>query len=262
MIFAGCDIGSLTAKSVLMTERGEVIASEVIKTIGSPEKSAQEVIDRALSKAKIKIDDIEYCVGTGYGRKYIPFADAIESEITCHAKGAYWANPTVRTIIDIGGQDAKAIRIDESGNVVKYVYNDKCASGTGRFLEIMANTMEIQLEDMGSISLQSDHPATISNQCVIFAESEIVSLINEGKNLSDIVGGLHQALARRAAALAKSIGIEKHVTMSGGVAKNPGILRSLERTIGMDILQMKEPQINGALGAALIAREQFQGKQS
>jgi predicted CoA-substrate-specific enzyme activase len=257
MIFAGCDVGSLTAKAVIMTDEGEIVASEVIKAVSSPERSANEVMDRALAKAKISIDDIEYCVGTGYGRKYIPFADTVESEITCHAKGANWVHPGVRTIIDIGGQDAKAIRIDKIGKVVRYVYNDKCASGTGRFLEIMANAMEIKLEDMGSISLQSNNPVTISNQCVVFAESEIISLINDGKYLPDIVLGLHQALAKRVAALAKSIGIETDVTMSGGVAKNPGILQSLEHAIGVKILQMEAPQINGAVGAALIAMEAF-----
>lgn len=255
MIGAGCDVGSLTAKAVVMTDDGEILASEVIRAGASPEKSANEVMERALSKARIPISAVTYCIGTGYGRKYIPFANSVESEITCHAKGANRFNPSVRTIIDIGGQDAKAIRIDENGMVVRYVYNDKCASGTGRFLEIMAHTMEIQLEDMGSISLQADNPVTISNQCVVFAESEIISLINDGKYLPDIVGGLHQALAKRVAALAKSIGIEREVTMSGGVAKNPGILKSLEHAIGAKILQMNDPQINGALGAALLAIE-------
>lgn len=257
MIFAGCDVGSLTAKAVLMTDAGDLLASEVIRTTTSPDKSSYEVLDRVLTKAGYSLSDIVYCVGTGYGRKHIPFANAAESEITCHARGANWSDKSVRTIIDIGGQDAKAIRIDEHGTVMKYVYNDKCASGTGRFLEIMAQAMDIKLEDMGDISLQAKSPVTISNQCVIFAESEIVSLINEDRSIPDIVSGLHQALAKRAAALAKSIGVEKQVTMSGGVAKNEGILSALQHALGTEIIRTKTPQINGALGAALIARELF-----
>lgn len=259
MIFAGCDVGSLTAKAVILSGEGDILAAEVVRAVGSPEKSANEVMEKALAAAQTPRDAIEYCIGTGYGRKYIPFADAVESEITCHARGANRFHPGVRTIIDIGGQDAKAIRVDENGKVIRYVYNDKCASGTGRFLEIMAAAMELRLEDMGSVSLQSEHPVTISNQCVVFAESEIISLINDGKYVPDIVGGLHQALAKRVAALAKSIGVEAEVTMSGGVAKNQGILKSLEHAVGVQIIQMKDPQINGALGAALIARETGKG---
>lgn len=262
MIVAGCDVGSLTAKAVIMAGGEKILASEVIRVSNSPECSAREVMEKALSKAGISMKDIEYCVGTGYGRKHIPFANAVESEITCHGKGAAWFLPTVRTVVDIGGQDAKAIRLDEKGNVIRYVYNDKCASGTGRFLEIMADAMEIKLEDMGPLSFQSNNPVAISNQCVVFAETEIVSLINEGRELPDIVRGLHRALANKAAALAKSIGVEPEVTMTGGVAKNPGILRSLENAMGVKIKQIEDPQINGAVGAALIALETLKTKQT
>lgn len=262
MIVAGCDVGSITAKAVIMAEGGKILASEVIRATTLPERSAQEVMERALSKAGVSMKDIEYCVGTGYGRKHIPFVNAVEPEITCLGKGAAWFAPTVRTVVDIGGQDAKAIRLDEKGNVIKYIYNDKCASGTGRFLEVMADALEIKLEDMGPLSFQSTNPVAISNQCVVFAETEIISLINEGRELPDIVRGLHRALANKAAALAKSIGVEADVTMTGGVAKNLGILRSLENAMGVKIIQMEDPQINGAVGAALIALEALKARQS
>lgn len=260
MIVAGCDVGSITAKAVIMAEGGKILASEVIRATTLPERSAQEVMERALSKAGVSMKDIEYCVGTGYGRKHIPFVNAVEPEITCLGKGAAWFAPTVRTVVDIGGQDAKAIRLDEKGNVIKYIYNDKCASGTGRFLEVMADALEIKLEDMGPLSFQSTNPVAISNQCVVFAETEIISLINEGRELPNIVRGLHRALANKAAALAKSIGVEADVTMTGGVAKNPGILRSLENAMGVKIIQMEDPQINGAVGAALIALEALKAR--
>jgi predicted CoA-substrate-specific enzyme activase len=208
----------------------------------------------ALEKAGVSIEDIVHCVGTGYGRNSIPFANAAESEIICHGEGAQWLLPQVRMVIDIGGQDAKAIRLDDAGNVIRFAYNDRCASGTGRFLEIMAGAMGIRLEDMGNISLQAKNPVAISNQCVVFAETEIISLINAGKDLSDIVSGLHKAMAHRVAAMAKGIELEQAITMTGGVAKNRGMFSSLEEALGTKIISLDtDPQIIGALGAALIA---------
>jgi predicted CoA-substrate-specific enzyme activase len=262
MIVAGCDVGSMTAKAVILKD-GELVSSHIIKAGPSPEKSAQEVINAALEKVGITLDTIEYCVGTGYGRNEIPFAHAIESEIACHGKGAQWKMPSARTIIDIGGQDAKAIKLDNNGNVIQYVYNDKCASGSGRFLEVMAAALGINLHDLGEISLKSNNPVTMSNQCVIFAETEIISLVNEGKPLQDIISGLHKALAHRVAALAKSIGLEDDIIMTGGVAKNVGMLNALEKALGKPIKPcIVDPQINGALGAALFALEALEGKKS
>ncbi|MFZ5597376.1 MAG: acyl-CoA dehydratase activase [Bacillota bacterium] len=257
MIVAGCDIGSLTAKAVIMADR-KIIAEEVIRAAAPPERSADEVMERALSIAGLTLNDIDFCVGTGYGRKRIPFANAIESEIACHGKGAIWRDPLVRTVIDIGGQDSKVIRIDGSGTVERYVYNDKCASGTGRFLEIMADALGVRLEEMGIISLQSSSPVAISSQCVVFAETEIISLVNEGIDMPDIVGGLHIALAKRVAGLAGSIGVERKVAMSGGVAQNPGILKAMESALGYSVKKLDNPQVNGALGAAVLAMETLQ----
>jgi len=207
MIVAGCDIGSLTAKAVILKD-GKVAASAVIRAKTNPEASAREVMDLALGKAGLAMESIAYCVGTGYGRKHIPFVTDVESEIACHGKGAVWQVPSARTVVDIGGQDCKAIKVDANGGVMRYVYNDKCASGTGRFLEIIADALEVKLEDMGGLAAQSKKKLTLSNQCVVFAETEIISLVSEGAEAADIVRALHHAVANRAASLAKSIMVE------------------------------------------------------
>ncbi|MBN1471850.1 MAG: 2-hydroxyglutaryl-CoA dehydratase [Syntrophaceae bacterium] len=257
MIVAGCDVGSLTAKAVIM-QGNEIKAAHVIRAKSHPEESAREVMGKVLELAGFVLDEISYCVGTGYGRASIPFANVVESEIACHGRGAQWQMPSVRMVIDIGGQDAKAIRLDEKGNVIRYVYNDKCASGTGRFLEVMADALNIDITEMGAVSLSSQNPISISNQCVIFAETEIVSLINEGKNMADIVSGLHNALAHRVAALAKGIELQEDIVMTGGVAKNEGMFIALEKALGRKIKNIeRDPQINGALGAAIFAAERL-----
>lgn len=255
MLVAGCDVGSLTAKAVILRD-GKVVASQVMRDDASPEVSARKVFQAVLALAGLSMEEIRYCIGTGYGRKRIPFVNEVVSEITCHAMAVKSLLPSARTILDVGGQDAKATRLDDHGNVVRYVYNDKCASGTGRFLEIMSAAMEVDLEDLGRKSLESNHPVKISNQCTVFAETEVISQINSGANLSDIIHGLHRAMAHRVASLARSIEIEEEVVMSGGVAKNIGMYRALEEALGLKLSQVaSDPQINGALGAALFAQE-------
>jgi len=255
MIYAGCDIGSLTSKAVILKD-GKIFSHAVVLSASNPVKSSQSVIDAALQQTDLNIDDLVCIVGTGYGKNCIPFAHHTVSEITCHAKGAWWNVPSVRTVVDIGGQDAKAITLDDQGNVMQYVYNDKCASGTGRFLEVMADALEIKLDDMGTISAQAKEDIQISNQCVIFAESEVISLVNEGKDVADIIQGLHKAMARRAASLAKSIGVTNDVVFTGGVAKNKGVAKALSESLEVNLVALSiDPQINGALGAALIASE-------
>ena len=257
MLVAGCDVGSLTAKAVILCD-GTVSASHVMRDDASPEASARKVFQAVLSQAGLSEDAIQYCVGTGYGRKRIPFVNEVLSEIACHAMAVKWLLPCARTILDVGGQDAKAIRLDDQGNVVRYVYNDKCASGTGRFLEIMSTAMEVDLEDLGRKSLESSCPIKISNQCTVFAETEVISQMNSGANLSDIINGLHRAMANRVASLARSIEIEEAVVMSGGVAKNVGMYRALEDALDIQLSQVpSDPQINGALGAALFAQERM-----
>ncbi len=259
MIVAGCDVGSLSAKVVILKD-GDILAYKVIRAKSRPEESARKVMEDVVEQSDISIDAIDYCVGTGYGRNQIPFADAVESEIACHGRGAQWLVPSIRMVLDIGGQDAKAIRLDGDGKVIRYVYNDKCASGTGRFIEIMAEALGVALEDMGEISAQAEEPVTISNQCVVFAETEIISLINDGRKLPDIVGGLHRAMAHRVASLAKGIELEEDIAFTGGVAKNRGMFLALEEALGVTIQQMgSDPQITGALGAALFASEAVAG---
>ncbi len=256
MIVAGCDIGSLTAKAVIM-ENGQVLSDVVMRATVRPADSANAVMQIALDKAGMTMDRVDYVVGTGYGREQIPFVDSLESEISCHAKGAWRVLPSVRMVIDIGGQDAKATRMDDSGAVARYIYNDKCASGTGRFLEVMADALEVPLDDMGHLGTTSKEKLTISNQCVIFAETEVVSLVNEGKDMADIVNALHHALAKRAASLARSIEVKQDVVMTGGVAKNSGVFNALSEALNLELkaLDGVDPQIMGALGAALYAEE-------
>ncbi len=260
MITAGCDIGSLTAKAVIMND-DKIIGQEVIRVKTRPEDSANAVIRLAAENADISLSDIKITVGTGYGKDAVSFADATQSEISCHAKGAWWNLPSVRTIVDIGGQDAKAIRIDDKGNVARYIYNDKCAAGTGRFLEVMAKALEVDLADMGELSAQANEKIRISNQCVIFAETEVVSLINEGRDVRSIICGLHHAMANRVASLAKSIEVHEDVVMTGGVAKNSGMFNALSDGLGVPVKTLPvDPQINGALGAALFAAEMLDQK--
>lgn len=255
----GIDIGSLTAKGIILRDE-QIIASSINRARPDPKESAQEIMEQLTSHEGLMMSDIKCIVGTGYGKEQISFAQHTESEITCHGLGAWWSLPSVRMVIDIGGQDAKAIRLDDKGRVVRYIYNDKCASGTGRFLEIMAEALEVPLEKMADLGNQAKKQITLSNQCVIFAESEVISLVNQGENLPDIVDGLHRALAGRVAALAKSIGLDQEVIMTGGVAKNNGVFQALQNSLGVEIkTQPKvDPQLNGALGAALLARQYCQ----
>jgi len=211
----------------------------------------------ALEMARLGFDDVAYCVGTGYGRRNIPFAQGVESEIACHARGAVRQAPDARTVIDIGGQDAKAIKVDASGNVLRYVYNDKCASGTGRFLEVIAEALDVRLEDLGEIAARSTKSIALSNQCVVFAETEIISLVSDGAEIPDIINALHHAVANRAASLARGMGVEGTAVMTGGVANNPGMFAALGRALGTSLVRIENPQINGAVGAALYAADRI-----
>lgn len=256
MITAGCDIGSLTAKAVILKD-DRIAASEVIKRKRFPDESANEVMKLALKNAGLSMEDIDYCVATGYGRDHVSFAQSVESEISCHGKGAFRQCADAGIIIDIGGQDAKVIKIDKSGNVTRYVYNDKCASGTGRFLEIIAKALDIELEELGDISERSQSDLRLSSQCVVFAETEIISMVNDGKEIPDIIRALHRAVANRVVSLAKSIEVDGNVIMAGGVARNRGMFTALENALGTRLISMENPQSNGALGAAVIAEEKM-----
>lgn len=256
MYFAGVDIGSTMTKVVLMDNSGNLLSA--IKGPTGPEyrQLANEVMRQALEQASLQIDDISYIVATGYGRLSVPFADRQITELSCHARGVSSFFPNVRTAIDIGGQDAKCMKID-NGRLTGFVMNDKCAAGTGRFLEVTAATLGIRLEDMGDISLKATKKIQISNLCTIFAQQELVALLSRGEKLENILAGLHDALASRIAALARRLGIEPDLVLTGGVAKNTGMVRAMKESLGCEIFVPEEPLLTGALGAAILAKETY-----
>ena len=258
-LVAGCDVGSTTGKALIMRD-GEVLGYSIIPCAVRPEVTAEEALDLALEQAGInRREELAYIVGTGYGRIRIPFADENVSEITCHGVGAYYLNPADRTLIDIGGQDCKVIRISPKGKVIDFAMNDKCAAGTGRFFEAMARVLEISLQDLSELSLRSEDPAQITSQCSVFAESEVITLLNEGAEISDIAAGINEAISARLASLVRKVGLEEEVTVSGGCAKNGGLIRSLEKKLGVQVKSLEmDPQVIGALGAALIARKRLE----
>lgn len=254
MYFAGVDIGSTMTKVVLMDKSDNLLSS--IKGPTGPEhrQLANEVMRQALEQASLQIDDISYIVATGYGRLNVPFADRQITELSCHARGVSSLFSNVRTAIDIGGQDAKCMKID-NGRLINFVMNDKCAAGTGRFLEVTATALGIKLEDMGDISLKATKKIQISSLCTIFAQQEVVALISRGEKLENILAGLHDALASRIAALARRLGIEPDLVLTGGVAKNIGMVRAMKESLGCEIFIPEEPLLTGALGAAILAKE-------
>ena len=261
MLVGGCDVGSATGKAVVMKD-GEIISYVIIPSTTKPEVTARLVMDEAMEKAGLSlIEDLDYIVGTGYGRLKVPFANENISEITCHARGAYWMSPTVRTVVDIGGQDCKVMSIDDKGKVLEFVMNDRCAAGTGRFFEAMARALDCGLEGLSELSLQAKRPATITSQCSVFAESEVITLVNEGVELADIAAGLHNSIAGRLNAMVRKVGLVEDVALTGGCAKNEGLAKALEGKLGVSVRKLpQDPQIAGAVGAALIAREKQNGQ--
>jgi len=255
MLFAGIDIGSLSTDVVLLDKKGEMAGSSIVATGASTKKACEEAVSRALAAAGAAPSAIVFTVSTGYGREMASSADHTVTEITCHARGARHLFPEARTVLDIGGQDSKVIRLTPDGRVADFAMNDKCAAGTGRFLEVMARTLEMDLEEMGPRSLLSRKTVAVSSMCTVFAESEVISLIASGTPPEDIARGIHLAIADRIAALAERVGMAPPAVMTGGVAKNPGARRALEKKFGCTLLVPAEPQLAGALGAALIARE-------
>jgi len=254
VVTVGLDIGSLSTKAIVLNGKNNILSYIIKLTSGDSKKAAEEVFDEALKKARVSKEDINYTVATGYGRDNVSFAEKTVTEITCHALGAYFIFPETRTVIDIGGQDSKVIKLSDEGKVSDFAMNDKCAAGTGRFLEVMAQAMGVKLIDLGKFSSQSKKLIPISSMCTVFAESEVVSLVAEGCPKPDIIRGIHEAIAERILTLLKRIAIGEHVVMTGGVAKNEGVVHALESKLKLKINISAEPQIIGALGAALIAK--------
>ncbi|UCD71901.1 MAG: 2-hydroxyglutaryl-CoA dehydratase [Syntrophobacterales bacterium] len=252
MIVAGIDIGSLSSEAVIL-EDGEIMSYSIVLTGADTQRAAKTCMQEALEKAHLKFEAVSATVATGYGRINVPFALKTVTEITCHARGAHWLFPSTRTVIDMGGQDSKVISIDTEGRVLDFVMNDKCAAGTGRFLEVMAGALEVDLMEMGERSIRAKDGIAISSMCTVFAESEVISLIAGGCSKNDIIRGLHEAISKRIFTMAGKLRMEKPITMSGGVAKNRGIVDALRRLLKAAIHVPEEPQIVGALGAALSA---------
>jgi len=256
MFVAGVDVGAATAKTVVMSD-GQMLGYSIIPTGYSVTQAAQEVTKEALEKANLSMADLGYVVSTGYGRNAVPFANKTMTEIICHAKGANFLIPETKAIIDIGGQDSKVIGVGERGIVTDFVMNDKCAAGTGRFLEVMANVLGLTIEEMGPTALASNDPCHISSTCTIFAETEMVSLRAQGRIREDLVAGIHRAIAKRVVLMGAHIKFQKETVLTGGVAKNVGVKKALQDEIGIDIFVPQEPQIIGALGAALLAKAEL-----
>ena len=253
--FVGIDSGSTSTDVVILNREKEIISGIILPTGAGAAMGAERAMEEALKEAGLQREDIDAVVTTGYGRSAIAQGDKSITEITCHARGAHYLDPEVRTVVDIGGQDSKVIRLDENGSVVNFVMNDKCAAGTGRFLEMMARTMEMSLDEMSQTGLEYKEDITISSMCTVFAESEVVSLIAQNKGRDDIVHGLNKAVASKTAALAKRVGGEEKYMMTGGVSKNKGLVHTLEEKLGTTLVVSDKAQLCGALGAALFAAD-------
>lgn len=241
-------------KVVIINESEELLAFVIQHTGAEHRRLANRVMEEALDQVGIKIDDLSYIIATGYGRINVPFADKQVTELTCHARGVAHFFPNVRLAIDIGGQDAKAMKI-KNGKLIDFVMSDKCAAGTGRYLEVVAHTLGLSLDDLGPISLKSTNKVSISSICTIFAQQEVSNHLSAGVSLEDVVSGLHDAIAGRVVRMARRLKVEPDVVFTGGVAKNIGVIKALEENLGCPVLVPSEPLLSGAIGAALLACE-------
>ena len=259
MIVAGIDIGSRAAKAVLM-EDNRIIASVIGDTLAESVKTSEVTMAKLLKGTGLTLKEIDYIVATGYGRVLVPFAHENISEISCHARGINWYFPSVRTILDMGGQDNKAISCDGQGRVLNFVMNDKCAGGTGRFLEMIAEVLGVSLGEAGELALTSKNPVPFNTVCAVFAKSDAITYRRKGADKADILAGLNDAIAQRSLNLLKRVGIQPDFAISGGIAKNRGMVAKLTEKVGLRPLLCEDPQIVGALGAAIFARERLEGK--
>lgn len=256
MYTMGLDIGSTASKGLILKDGNEIVAYSTIPS-GTGTSGPARVLEDLYKKTDLNESDIENVVVTGYGRmKYASKYKQI-SELSCHTKGVKFLVPTARTVIDIGGQDAKALKLDENGIMLSFLMNDKCAAGTGRFLDVMAKILELDVSELGDISIKSTKGVSISNTCTVFAESEVISHLSNDIAIEDIVAGIHTSVAKRVASLAKRIGVKDDVVMVGGVARNSGVVKSMEKELGTKIVVPEIPQLTGALGAAIYAYKEI-----
>ena len=259
MIVGGLDIGSATGKAVIMKD-GAVVGTAVHRSTAHPTETATLVMNEALAQAGLDSPEhLDNVMCTGYGRLKIGFAAENLSEISCHAKGAHWMVPSIRTVVDVGGQDCKVISLTEKGTVLEFKMNDRCAAGTGRFFEGMARALCCGLDGISSLEKQGDEPCTISNQCSVFAESEVVTLVNDGVPLENIIAGINYSVASRLSSMARRVGVVNDVAVTGGCSKNHGLAAALEKKLDVQIVRLpQDPQVAGALGAALAAAEKLE----
>ena len=254
--FGGCDVGSTYTKAVILDEEGKIVADTTIRSKINSEESAKLAMEEVCKTAGLKgSKDLAYLIGTGYGRNKVPFADENISEISCHAMGVHVTDPSVRAIIDIGGQDVKGISVDTDGTVKNFAMNDKCSAGTGRFFEAMASAFEVTLPEFSKLSLTAKNVIPITAQCTVFAESEVITLVGEGKPTDEIAAGIEMSVAN------KKAGAVDSVTLTGGCAKNDGLKEAIEKVLKLKVVELKtDPQLMGALGAAEYARQKGMAK--
>jgi len=258
MIVAGIDIGSRAAKGIILNEK-EILASFIGDTGPESVKTSEMVMSELLKASGLLLRDVQYVVATGYGRVLVPFANENISEISCHARGVNWYFPSVRTILDMGGQDCKAISVDEKGQVTNFVMNDKCAGGTGRFLEMIADVLNLPLAKIGEVSLEAQNAIPFNTICAVFAKSDAINYLRKGVAKSEILAGLHEAIATRCLNLLKRVSIQKDFSISGGISKNKGMVAKIAEKVGLEPMLSADPQLIGALGAAIFAGERLKG---
>jgi len=256
--FGGCDVGSTYTKAVIIDENGKIVAKTTVRSKINSKESAELAMEEVVNQVDglSKIDDLAYLIGTGYGRNKVPQAQENISEISCHAMGVHVTDPNVKAILDIGGQDVKGIAVDSDGTVMNFAMNDKCAAGTGRFFEAMARAFECTLPEFSELSLSAKNVIPVTSQCTVFAESEVITLVGEGKPREEIAAGIQQAVAKRCFVMAKKAGANNKITLTGGCAKNEGLKKAIETVLKIKVIELAtDPQLMGALGAAEYARQ-------
>ncbi|MFQ5751150.1 MAG: acyl-CoA dehydratase activase [bacterium] len=250
---AGVDVGSTQTKAIILNEAKEIVGRSLIDTGAHVSLAAEKAYRKALEATDLGEQEVEYVVGTGYGRYKVTFGNKQVTEISCHGRGSVHMFPATRTVLDMGGQDSKAIRVRAEGEIIDFCMNDKCAAGTGRFLGAASVALDIPLSDLGPTALRAEKPVRISTTCTVFAESEVLSWLGKGKKVEDILWGVHQSIAARSIGLLRRVGIEEEITFTGGVALNTGMIRALEEGLGKKLNVSEESHFMGALGAALFA---------
>lgn len=256
MITAGIDVGSLTAKAVLWDSGAEAVRGQALLRLAhDPAAAGRLVLQAALDAAGMAAGAIEACSGTGYGRIALDFVDYRITEISCHARGVHHVLPQVRTVLDIGGQDCKAIALDEAGRALDFEMNDRCAAGTGRFLEVMAGALGLELSGLADLALTAHDPAILSSTCTVFAESEVIGLLAQGRDRADLAAGLCRAVAQRVVAMTRRLGLTPQIALTGGVALNAAVRDALQELLNLPVVVPPDPQLTGALGAALLAAD-------